>query len=100
MTGASKTPQRTCIGCGTGADKRDLLRIVRTKDGDVLIDRGGRVNGRGAYVCHKSECFEHAVRKGRLGPALRVRVEEEDAERLRRDFEESLAVEGTSGQGR
>jgi hypothetical protein len=89
-----------CIGCGAGADKRDLLRIVRTKDGDVFVDRSGRANGRGAYVCTASECFERAVRKGRLGPALRVRLEEDDAERLRHDFEESLAVEGTSEQGR
>ena len=100
MTSTSKTPQRTCIGCGAGADKRDLLRIVRTKDGDVFVDRSGRANGRGAYVCTTSECFERAVRNGRLGPALRVRLEEDDAERLRHDFEESLAVEGTSEQGR
>jgi len=100
VTSASKTPQRTCIGCGAGSDKRDLLRIVRTKDGDVFVDPSGRANGRGAYICTTSECFERAMRKGRLGPALRVRLAEDDAERLRHDFEESLAVEGTSEQGR
>jgi predicted RNA-binding protein YlxR (DUF448 family) len=87
------------VGCGAGADKRDLVRIVRTKEGDVFVDSTGRANGRGAYLCHSAECFENAMRRDRLGPALRARLQEEDAERLRVDFEEVLASEDASGQG-
>ena len=46
-----KIPQRSCIGCGTKKDKKDLIRIVRTPDGDIVLDRTGKKAGRGAYVC-------------------------------------------------
>ena len=45
-----KIPQRSCIGCGTKKDKKDLIRIVRTPDGDIVLDRTGKKAGRGAYV--------------------------------------------------
>ena len=88
---AGKTPHRTCLGCGREADKRDLVRVVRTPDGEVVVDATGRRNGRGAYVCSRQECFEAAARKRRFGTALRVSLPEDELERLRHDFEQLLA---------
>ncbi len=82
-----KTPLRTCLACGSKAGKKDLVRIVRTPEGDVLVDLTGKRNGRGAYVCPTSECFERAVRKGRFASALRANVTEDAIDDLRRDFE-------------
>jgi len=90
MTRTRKPSLRTCVSCGRNTDKRELRRIVRTKSGDVHVDTTGKAAGRGAYVCPVSGCFENAIQKGRLTGALRVRLTEEDVERLRDDFERLL----------
>ena len=87
---AKKTPLRTCLACGRETDKKDLVRVVRTPDGDVAVDATGKRNGRGAYVCATTECFEKAVRRNRFTSSLRVNLREDDVERLRRDFEHTL----------
>ncbi len=51
-------PQRSCIGCNTKKDKKDLIRIVKNKDGNISIDKTGKANGRGAYICNNVECLE------------------------------------------
>ncbi|TLM79498.1 MAG: YlxR family protein [Actinobacteria bacterium] len=84
---ARKTPERTCVGCGTQAGKRDLVRIVRTPDGHVVLDVTGKANGRGAYLCAKTDCFDAAAKRRRFTAALRVNLMEDDLERLRRDLE-------------
>ena len=53
-----KIPQRTCIGCKEKKDKKDLIRIVKDKDGNITLDRTGRANGRGAYICDNIQCLE------------------------------------------
>lgn len=72
-----KTPQRTCVGCGRVTDKRSLVRIVRTPEGDVAIDPTGKRSGRGAYVCAARECLQQAVRSGKLSRALEAPVPED-----------------------
>jgi predicted RNA-binding protein YlxR (DUF448 family) len=99
MTPGKRTPQRTCVACRATGPKRDFVRIVRTKDGDVFVDLTARANGRGASVCPQTECFERAA-GGALGAALRSHLSEEDIERLRRDFEAAIADPAASGQGR
>lgn len=90
MMKARKTPLRTCIACGREADKREFVRVVRTPDGEVVVDPSGKANGRGANVCPSIDCFEQAVRRRRFASALRVTLREEDVERLRREFEQTL----------
>mgnify|MGYP002602094798 CR=1 FL=1 len=58
---AKKVPVRMCAGCGGRFDKRDLVRVVRTPQGDVQLDLTGKMAGRGAYVCHDPACFERAL---------------------------------------
>lgn len=93
-----KVPTRTCTGCGASSDKRRFVRVVRTPDGHVEIDRSGKANGRGAYLCVDPDCFETARKRRRLDSALRVGLKEDDYIRLRRDFD-SLLDDTNSQQG-
>ena len=94
MTAVRKTPQRTCVACRQEADKRSFVRIVRGADGEVHVDPTGKAQGRGASVCASLACFEVAVGKKRLGPALRASLTEEDVERLRKEFEDAIRNAG------
>lgn len=96
---ARKTPVRTCVGCGKQSDKREFVRLVRTPEGHVEVDVTGRVNGRGAYICPQTGCFDAAVKRRRFSSALQVDLREDDLERLRRDLEGSLECR-TTEQGR
>ena len=57
-------PQRTCIACKSVKDKKELIRIVRTKEDEIELDMTGRKNGRGAYICKDIKCFE-SLKKSR-----------------------------------
>ena len=100
MTSVRTTPIRTCVGCKATSEKRTLVRIVRTPEGDVHVDPSGKANGRGAYVCVEAACFDAAVARGRLNAALRVNLKEDDVDRLRREFETLRAATPGSQQGR
>ena len=65
-----KIPQRMCVGCQEMKNKRELVRVVRTPEGEVLIDRTGKKSGRGAYVCLNLECVGKARKEKRLEKAL------------------------------
>lgn len=65
-------PQRTCVGCRLKKDKKELVRIVRTPDGEICLDASGKMNGRGAYLCPKEECIALALKKGALAKSLHI----------------------------
>jgi len=65
-----KPPLRTCLGCGQQRHKRELVRVVRTPEGAVRLDPGGKMNGRGAYICPDAQCLERALKNQRLSRAL------------------------------
>ncbi len=71
-------PLRTCISCRETKSKRELLRVVRTPDGHVLIDATGKKSGRGAYLCARRSCWENAIKKHRLEQEFEVALSEED----------------------
>jgi len=75
-------PQRICIACRTIRPKRDLVRIVRTPEGDVVVDESGKRNGRGAYLCRQRACWEQAFKRRAIGRALRVEVSDQAAQLL------------------
>jgi hypothetical protein len=64
-------PTRTCIGCRRARPKRDLVRLVRGRDGRVTVDERGEAPGRGAYVCRDGQCVEKALRAGQLAHAFK-----------------------------
>ncbi|HLI90193.1 MAG TPA: YlxR family protein [Ktedonobacteraceae bacterium] len=71
-------PLRTCVACRETKPKRELLRIVRTPDGHVLIDATGKKSGRGAYLCARLSCWETAMKKKRLEQEFETTISEED----------------------
>ena len=64
MMKTKKIPMRMCLGCGEMRPKRELIRVVKSKEGDISLDLTGKKSGRGAYICKSVECFEKA-RKAR-----------------------------------
>ena len=71
-------PMRTCIACRESKPKRELLRIVRTPDGHVLLDPTGKKAGRGAYLCAKLSCWDNALKRKRLEDAFEIAISAED----------------------
>ncbi len=71
-------PLRTCISCRENKPKRELLRVVRTPDGHVVIDATGKKSGRGAYLCARLSCWENAMKKKRLEQEFELTLSEED----------------------
>ena len=61
-----KSPTRRCTGCGEMKDKKELIRVVRTPEGAIVIDRTGKINGRGAYLCDDPGCLRKAQKKRSL----------------------------------
>ena len=76
-------PQRTCVACRASRPKRELVRIVRTPEGAVMVDDTGRRSGRGAYLCRQRDCWETALDRRQLEHALKVPLTVETQARLR-----------------
>lgn len=91
-----KIPERRCIGCNTSFPKSELIRVVRTPEGNVEFDPTGKKNGRGAYLCKKAECFRMARKKNRLNTNLEVTVSEDVLDRIENEIAE---YEKSSKQG-
>lgn len=83
-----KKPQRTCQGCRTAKNKNELIRIVRTADGEVKVDLTGKANGRGAYLCRDPECLRKALKGHSLKRALKLEqdIPAEVAARLEKEI--------------
>jgi predicted RNA-binding protein YlxR (DUF448 family) len=75
------------MGCRERADKRSLIRVVRTPEGNVQLDFSGKLGGRGAYICPKAECLKKAQKAKSLERSLEVPIPEEVYERLSREIE-------------
>ncbi|MZQ75165.1 MAG: DUF448 domain-containing protein [Peptoclostridium sp.] len=80
-----KTPLRKCVSCQERSDKKTLLRIVRTKEGEVFLDHTGKANGRGAYICSLA-CLEDAIKRKSLSRALNVEIPDEVYDKLREEL--------------
>ena len=82
-----KVPQRQCMGCRERKPKRDMIRVVRGTDGVVSLDFGGKMNGRGAYLCPNPECLKKAQKSKSLERSLEVPIPQEVYDRLAREME-------------
>ena len=82
-----KIPQRQCMGCRERKAKRELIRVVRTPEGEVSLDFGGKMNGRGAYICPDPECLKKAIRSKSLERSLEVANPQEVYDRLQKEME-------------
>jgi len=80
---------RRCTGCGEHFPKSELVRILRTPEGEIILDGSGKKSGRGAYICKKAECLKKARKARRLEASLECSIPSEIYQRL----EEELTVE-------
>ena len=78
-----RQPQRTCMGCNEKKDKKDLIRIVKNKDNEISIDRTGKLDGRGAYICDDIKCLEKVIKSKRLEKVFEYKISDEIYEKLR-----------------
>lgn len=72
-----KIPTRKCIGCGENKEKPQLIRIVKNKENEIFIDKTGKANGRGVYICNSSDCFKKAITNKEIERSLKSKVEKD-----------------------
>ena len=87
MTKVRKIPQRMCVGCREMKNKRDLIQVVRTPEGNIELDPTGKRSGRGAYLCPKIDCLNQAVKGKRLQKALEHDISNEILDIIRKQLE-------------
>ena len=81
-----KVPMRMCVGCREMKPKRELIRVVRSPEGEVSLDPVGKKPGRGAYVCRNENCLKRAIKQKQLERQLEVQLTEEVAQHLQQTF--------------
>lgn len=82
-----KVPQRQCVGCRTMKDKKELIRVVKSPEGDITLDATGKKSGRGAYVCPDGECLKKARKSRALERAFDTAIPPEVYEALEKEME-------------
>lgn len=88
MSTKKKIPQRQCVGCGEMKSKKEMIRVLKTKEEEISIDVTGRKNGRGAYICPQKECFDKAVKSKGLERSFKAPISKEIYNSLREEMEE------------
>lgn len=69
-----KVPMRQCVGCHNMVSKREMIRVIKTSDGQIMLDATGKKNGRGAYICNSRECLEKAIKSRSLERSLKAAI--------------------------
>ncbi len=82
-----KIPMRQCLGCREMKPKRELIRVVKSPEGDVSLDFKGKANGRGAYICPNAECLKKAIKGRALEKAFSMQIPAEIYEKLNKEME-------------
>ena len=85
-----KIPQRQCMGCRERKEKRAMIRVVRTPEGEVTLDFSGKKNGRGAYLCPNPDCLKKAIRAKSLDRSLEVTIPQQVIDRLEKEMEAGI----------
>lgn len=87
MSHVRKVPMRKCIGCQEMKSKKEMMRILKTSEDEIILDTTGKKNGRGAYLCFSEECFEKAVKSKGLERSLKTSIPQSVYESLKREIE-------------
>ena len=82
-----KVPLRQCIGCGEMKSKKEMIRVIKTADEEILLDATGRKNGRGAYLCPSMECMKKAVKSKGLERSFKRAIPKEVYDALEKEME-------------
>lgn len=88
MAQQRKIPVRMCAGCAEHKPKKELVRVVRTPEGEVVLDLTGKKSGRGAYVCPRLDCLKKARKARRFERSLECAIPEEVYDRMEREMKE------------
>ena len=88
MAAVKKIPLRKCTGCGEMKPKKELVRVIKTVDEQILMDLTGKMNGRGAYVCRDEECLKRAIKTKAIERSLGINVSDEVYEQLKKELGE------------
>lgn len=86
MAVTKKIPQRQCTGCGEMKNKKEMIRVLKTSEGEILIDATGKKNGRGAYLCASMECLVKAHKNKGLERSLKVSIPDQVYEQLEKEL--------------
>ncbi len=81
-----KIPMRKCVGCGEMKEKKDMIRVIKTPENEIILDATGKANGRGAYLCNSAECLAKALKNKGLERSLKSQIPEEGSQRLKYDL--------------
>ena len=92
---AKKIPMRQCVGCGKMKSKKEMMRVLKSTEGSIVLDMTGRKNGRGAYLCMDKECLVEARRNKGLERSFKMSIPGEIYENLEKEFEEGDHAEQT-----
>ena len=82
-----KVPLRQCIGCGEMKGKKEMMRVIKTAEGDISLDLTGKKNGRGAYLCMQKECLQKARKNKGLERSFKMSIPEEVYQTLEEEFD-------------
>ena len=83
---SKKIPLRQCVGCNEMKSKKDLLRVLKTAEDEVLLDTTGRLNGRGAYLCKNADCLKRAIKQRGIERSLKMNIDKSVYEKLEKEF--------------
>lgn len=83
-----KIPMRQCIGCGEMKPKKEMIRVIKTAEDEIILDTTGRKNGRGAYICLESECLQKAIKCKGLERSFKMPIPKDVYEMLTKEMEE------------
>ncbi len=82
-----KIPMRQCVGCGEMKNKKEMLRVIKTAEDEILLDTTGKKNGRGAYICSDGDCLKKAIKTKGLERSLKTAIPQEVIENLTKEME-------------
>ncbi|MBQ3104702.1 MAG: YlxR family protein [Lachnospiraceae bacterium] len=81
-----KIPMRQCVGCGEMKSKKEMMRVIKTAEGQIVLDMTGKQNGRGAYLCKTEQCLKKARKSRGLERSFKMRIPEEIYDNLEEEF--------------
>ena len=88
MKTKSKIPMRQCTGCREMKSKKEMIRVLKTSENEIILDATGKKNGRGAYICPSMACFEKAVKSRGLERSFKMAIPKEVYESLKKEMEQ------------
>lgn len=86
---SKKVPLRQCVGCGQMKSKKEMMRVIKTAEGDIVLDVTGRKNGRGAYLCKQEECLKMAMKNKGLERSFKMSIDQLVYESLQKEYDEN-----------